>query len=555
MVVLQVLKYYRWYKNDELVPEATDATLVDYPVTVDGDMTTIIYRVQVTQSAAGCSSVIDATQTLQVYPNPTVQIEGDPIICHETDIELTANVNDEYPGSNLTYQWRLFNANLTGATDANLTLSRPGSDNPYIFTVVVSNALGCTTESAPFAVYVNIPPVVEVTATEEHICEGGEVTLTAHLEDYNAPDLVYRWSANGTEVYGATESTLTIIPDGTTVYEVEVLQTTSGCVSTDDITINVYPDPIITEITISEDQICSGGQVTIEATTTPLLGTPTFTWYRNGILLPEVTTAVFTESPEAIDGDVTLYTYSAFVTTDVAGCQSDITESPVLTVYDNPVVVISGDANICETDSVFLTAFVDHVSDPVGILSYTWFESGQTLENSAYGVNTPHSQNLVDYFAPRYEPYVFTVRVTRENGCTTLSEPFELYVHESPVVNITASENPVCETGEVTLTANLDDYNTDMITYQWYTETYNTYPVYTGPDTFVEVTDTIKTPIPGATQQQYTTVVDETSAFYVRVLQTHSLCEKYDRFVVEVIPTPVVQRLLSPMPLFVKVVK
>lgn len=535
---------YKWYKNDVLVPGAYAATLVDYPVTVDGDMTTIIYRVEVTQTAAGCASVNVAETTLEIYPNPSVQIEGDPIICDGTDISLTANVNDEYPGSNLTYQWRLFNANLTGATDANLTLSRPGSDNPYIFTVVVSNALGCTTESAPFAVYVNIPPVVEVTATEEHICEGGEVTLTAHLEDYNAPDLVYRWSANGTEVYGATESTLTIIPDGTTVYEVEVLQTTSGCVSTDDITINVYPDPIITEITISEDQICSGGQVTIEATTTPLLGTPTFTWYRNGILLPEVTTAVFTESPEAIDGDVTLYTYSAFVTTDVAGCQSDITESPVLTVYDNPVVVISGDANICETDSVFLTAFVDHVSDPVGILSYTWFESGQTLENSAYGVNTPHSQNLVDYFAPRYEPYVFTVRVTRENGCTTLSEPFELYVHESPVVNITASENPVCETGEVTLTANLDDYNTDMITYQWYTETYNTYPVYTGPDTFVEVTDTIKTPIPGATQQQYTTVVDETSAFYVRVLQTHSLCEKYDRFVVEVIPTPVVTEII-----------
>ncbi len=535
---------YKWYKNDVLVPGAYAATLVDYPVTVDGDMTTIIYRVEVTQTAAGCASVNVAETTLEIYPNPSVQIEGDPIICDGTDISLTANVNDEYPGSNLTYQWRLFNADIPGADEVTYTHGYPGTDNPYIFTVVVANELGCITESAPFEVYVNIPPVVEITATETDICVGGEVTLTAHLEDYNAAELVYRWYADGTQIYGATEATLTIISDATTTYTVEVIQTTSACLATDDITINVYPDPIITEIEISEDQICSGGQVTVTAHTTNLIGTPTFTWYRNGILLPEVTTAVFTESPEAIDGDLTIYTYSAYVTTDVAGCQSDIQFSSELTVFDNPVVVISGDANICETDSVFLTAFVDHVSDPVGILSYTWFESGQTLENSAYGVNTPHSQNLVDYFAPRYEPYVFTVRVTRDNGCTTLSEPFELYVHESPVVNITASENPVCETGEVTLTANLDDYNTDMITYQWYTETYNTYPVYTGPDTFVEVTDTIKTPIPGATQQQYTTVVDETSAFYVRVLQTHSLCEKYDRFVVEVIPTPVVTEII-----------
>ncbi|MDD3645539.1 MAG: hypothetical protein PHR19_08440, partial [Bacteroidales bacterium] len=114
---------YSWYKNDVLVPEATDAVYVDYPVTVDGDVTTIIYRVEVTQTASGCASVVAATQTLEVNPNPSVQIEGDPIICQGTDITLTANVNDAYDGANLTYQWRLFNADLAHATATTATYS------------------------------------------------------------------------------------------------------------------------------------------------------------------------------------------------------------------------------------------------------------------------------------------------------------------------------------------------------------------------------------------------------------------------------------------------
>jgi hypothetical protein len=64
------------------------------------------------------------------------------------------------------------------------------TDNPYIFTVVVTNANGCQKESAPFYVYVNTAPVVQVTSTETLICEGGEVTMTTNLADYNSPNLV-----------------------------------------------------------------------------------------------------------------------------------------------------------------------------------------------------------------------------------------------------------------------------------------------------------------------------------------------------------------------------
>jgi hypothetical protein len=173
---------YTWYKNNVIIPGAVSAVLVDYPVTVNNDITNYIYRVEVAQTAAGCASVNSATTSVMVHPNPTVVISGDPIVCTGTNnIALFANINDNILTSNLGIQWRLFNTNISGATSATYTGTYAGTDNPYVFTVVVSNPLGCVTTSAPFEVLVNIPPVVELTSDETNICAGGPVTMTANL--------------------------------------------------------------------------------------------------------------------------------------------------------------------------------------------------------------------------------------------------------------------------------------------------------------------------------------------------------------------------------------
>jgi hypothetical protein len=72
---------YTWYKNNVIIPGAVSAVLVDYPVTVNNDSTNYIYRVEVAQTAAGCASTNTATTSVMVYPNPTVVISGDPIVC------------------------------------------------------------------------------------------------------------------------------------------------------------------------------------------------------------------------------------------------------------------------------------------------------------------------------------------------------------------------------------------------------------------------------------------------------------------------------------------
>ena len=39
----------------------------------------------------------------------------------------------------------------------------------------------------------NEAPVVNITVSDTVLCVGGEITLTASLNDWNATDLVYEW--------------------------------------------------------------------------------------------------------------------------------------------------------------------------------------------------------------------------------------------------------------------------------------------------------------------------------------------------------------------------
>ena len=532
---------YTWYRNGDLIEGVTAASFTESPLVVDGDATAYVYSAYVTTPVSGCQSAIVAAEALTVNANPTVTISGDPIVCNEDEnnVTLTANVIGALP---VTYQWYENDTPISDEENPVLDLTKPYREYPYSFSVQVSNAVGCTVMSEPFLVYVNDDIVVNVTATENTICEGGEVTMTAHLNDWNADQIVYQWSdANGI-IPGATDLNYTTVinNEGTHTFSFRATQLTSSCTATGSTTINVVADPVIESITVSEYALCSGGEITVTAHPASVTGTATYTWYRNGELIEGVTAASFTESPLAVDADVTTYVYSAVLTTNVSGCESSIVESTPVTVYGNPRVDIAGDANICETDSVYLAAYVDHISDEVGILSYTWYVDGQRRDNLGYDINNPNSQFYSEYWPARYEPYRVTVEVTRENGCTTMSETFLQYVHALPVVNITAPVSQICEGGEVLLTANLDDYTTEHMTYQWYVVSENSYTVPSGPDTDTTYTEIIRTNIPGATSQTLLVAPTENTIYGVKVFQTHSECFDTDEFTVSVLPLPVV---------------
>ena len=544
---------YTWYRNGEIIPDATGATYTDSPVAVDGDVTVYNYTVAVAQTAAGCGSAVFATPVaITINPNPTLAIETDPIVCVATqnNIVMIAHI-DPTPATPYTYTWYEDNAIIaSGSSNDTLKVTRAYRDYPYNFSVSTVNEYGCIV-SASTEVYVNTNPVVNIEVTENNICEGGEITLTANLNDWNADQLVYQWYDNGNLINGATSLSYTVVPTvGNHSYTFSVEQLTSGCTaSSTALDVTVHADPVIDNVTLSTYVACQGAQVEITANVASFdasLGTPVYTWYRNGILIPGATAATIYDSPVTVDNNTQQFIYTAVVTLSASGCQSAAVSSTALTIYPNPHVQITGDQHICVTMPVMLAANVDTIGTDVGHLHYTWYESGQIRDNMAY--NLGDNQFYQEYFYARVEPYRFTVNVERDDvpaGCASMSQEFLVWVYEQPVVNITASETEICTNGEVTLTANLDNYNAYNLTYQWYEvrEQQDSMAIgYTSNGDYIWYvnTTTYHYNIPGATSPTYTANYAETTTVGVSVVQAHTLCYDTDEITITVNPIPVV---------------
>ena len=179
------------------------------------------------------------------------------------------------------------------------------------------------------------------------------------------------------------------------------------------------------------------------------------------------------------------------------------------------MVMIDGNPNVCyegiNVNNVVLVAWVDGAYDTYA--TYKWYESGEYRPNMSGFANY-----YFDCWQPTYDnPYIFTVKVTQSDGCSYTSAPFKVNVYDKPYATITGTADEVCTGGEVTLRANLQNYNDPMITFQWY-----------------EAEDAL----PGRTHEIEHFAPTTTTDFIVKVTHLmdygYNACVAYDTFRVEV---------------------
>ena len=534
--------YYTWYRNGELIPNVTAGTFTDNlnELAVDDDDTYYVYTAVAHQIPSGCTSLETSSDRLNVYMNPRVQVTGDPYVCQTDPIFAYANVDTSSINVGpLTYTWYV-DGELRDNMQFGYGSSRYFSeyyypnDRPYLVQVEVTRGNGCRTMSEPFEFWVERKPNVYVTSTEADICEGGNVTLTANLDDYHYDDLVFQWYENevtlANAIYGATQPFYTTpAMDTTTTYIVKVTRTRSGCFDEDSFEVIVHEDPTVTlSISDSDTVICSGGEFTLTASAVydSILGTPIFTWIRNGVVLDNTYDSVFVDHPVTVDNDSVNYTYSVYVTLTASGCMSTVSDSSTINVnvLPNATVQIEGDPVICgagtELDTIRLIANVNDTSALVDGFTYEWRLYNRTINPLQDSVIGRADSNVLEILvAPSTEAYLFTVHVWNENGCSTSSAEFPVYVNDTTSIVVTASETEICVGGEVTLYANLGDYNVPNLIYQW-----------------IANGDTI----PGATSSSYTTTLDSTTTFAVNLVQTTSSCLSYSDITINVHEDPVV---------------
>ncbi|HEX6099032.1 MAG TPA: hypothetical protein VF432_22155 [Thermoanaerobaculia bacterium] len=336
------------------------------------------YSVTVT-NGNGCSATSAATNvTVNALPSPTITAGGPTTFCEGGSVTLTASNGTSWLWSN-------------GATTQSISVNAAGS-----YSVIVTNANGCSATSPATSVSVNALPDTTVTASDPTtFCEGGSVTLSAPAGQS------YLWSN------GATTQSIVVTAAGS--YSVTVTNG-NGCSATSaatNVTVNALPSATITAG--GPTTFCQGGSVTLTASN----GT---SWlWSNGATTQSI-------SVNAAGS------YSVTVTNG-NGCSATSAATNV-TVNPLPAATITagGPTTFCEGGNVTLTASNG--------TSWLW-SNGATTQSIS--VNAAGS---------------YSVTVTNGNGCSTTSAATNVTVNALPSAAITANgPTTFCEGGSVMLTA------------------------------------------------------------------------------------------------------
>lgn len=258
---------------------------------------------------------------------------------------------------------------------------------------------------------------------------------------------------------------MNIPEEGTNTYYLVITSNNApSCVATSNqVTITVVPPEEVTlapTVEITDNIICEGGQFTLRASTDAT--NPVYTWYRNGVLIAGANLSTLTESPLAVDDDLTVYNYQVYVTSS-EGCVSTATYS--VSVRRNPIVELVANQNVCEnlpnsSTNIEVVAVVDGLTGAIPG-TFRWLEDGVETGTvlTTYNVQKP----------TRNYPYTYQLEYTSPYGCNSYSNVVNVMVHPRPQIEILAEETPVCIGGNIELSVNLSNNAVaDQYTYQWY---------------------------------------------------------------------------------------
>jgi len=250
-------------KQDD--PSAALSSLGNYGMYFATTNEVIINSVDIYPSTAGTLKISLINDLLQTVDQKTFTITSADI---STTTKKTLNL-DFYVPNNVS-GWRLvydlaiyrgagsysypYSANgftITGNTYDGNNIN--GGTRMYFYNWQVTNICRGTREEV--IATVTQAPSVSISSTDNNICAGTSVTLTANSSN---PDYEYTWNN------GMTGQSINVSPTTTTTYIVTANDSQTGCVTTDQIVIDVKPLPVATA-TVDNSNITCGQTIQLTA--------------------------------------------------------------------------------------------------------------------------------------------------------------------------------------------------------------------------------------------------------------------------------------------------
>ncbi|MFA6545891.1 MAG: immunoglobulin domain-containing protein, partial [Limisphaerales bacterium] len=148
-----------------------------------------------------------------LFQNPGLEINGAPFVTSPpqgTNVILGGSVTFTVTNSGFTpftYQWRFNGANINGATSPTLTLNNVQTNQAGSYSVRVDNPVGFAV-SANAALTVLVPAFISSQPTNRTVLAGSNASFTVTAA--GTPPFSYQWRFNGTDIPGATASSLLV---------------------------------------------------------------------------------------------------------------------------------------------------------------------------------------------------------------------------------------------------------------------------------------------------------------------------------------------------------
>ena len=363
---------YQWRQNGALIPNATNAvlTLNNVQLSLAG-----LYTVDVVNASTNQTS--QAAQLVVVPPPPpgiTVQPSSRTVAVNSS-VTISVVATGAPP---VSYQWRLSNTNLPGATTNTFALLSAQFSNAGAYTIVVSNPGGSVT-SAPAILTVMQPPAFTLQPQSQIITAGSNVTFSVAAS--GSSPLFLQWTRNGTNLPNATNATLTLT-------NVQIAQAGSyqawasnavGTALSDTATL-IVPYPITITSQPQGQSVFPYASVifSVGASGSSPLG---YQWRLAGTNLPGATNISLVK-PSVLPADAGSYT--VVITNTI----SAVTSAPaLLTVFTSPTILQQPQSRSASAGSNATFTVVASSSTP---LRYQWyFNTNATLAgatNDSYSI-------------------------------------------------------------------------------------------------------------------------------------------------------------------------
>ncbi|MCX7872731.1 MAG: lamin tail domain-containing protein [Verrucomicrobiae bacterium] len=359
--------------------------------------------------------------------------------------------------SSVYYQWLKNGIPIPGATNIVLTVPSVTHEDDGYYSVLVTDRVG-TVASAPAKLTVLLHPVFMLHPKTVNINPGGTATFTAQA--ISTTPVRYQWRFNGTDIPGATNTSITITNaqlEQAGIYTA-VATDDNGPIESEPADLNVLVRPtIIKQPTPSNCVARVGEDVSFEIGASGLLPI-SYRWRQNATSITNIiirgTNCVFTIT----NVQFSHAGYYDVAITNLAGQASSLSSRTYLTVYEPMTnIFVRPSSNATFNFNIKATAAA---TIPANVrLTYLWYFN----ETNPIPYGTTNFLTITNVTYEKQGPY--TVVATNASG-TIVTQTAMLIIREKPII-VKSPQSVTAKVGN-TVEFSVIAEDAEPINYKWF---------------------------------------------------------------------------------------